>query len=194
MTDSKRKDLLIPMSKSVLKPNKVDLGRNNELIWDYLWREGDSEHDAYAEFVKNDKLITDAKLPQGILLDRVGGETGSYMCIVPKNGYIYSLSERSLPYHLKGNLKRNASYHIYKVLKEISFSSLKEDARFRQNYTLTYTGMVNNNFRFIEGEIAPVKAFGEQGKGGGLQVRFPDSITVKILVELEYLEEILKMN
>lgn len=187
--DKEKVDVLIPVSRNVLKPHMVfqDKQNHNKVEWAYRWNERKNMFDDYSEFIQNKRLNLDATLRKGTRLDRIGGEDGRYLCIIKQGRKPFTVAERALPYYFKGDVKTNPSYHTYIVLKDVSFLILDKDDQFKKRFVNEYDIMNLLKSKFVVGEIAPVKAFGGQGKGGGLQVRLPDSLSVGVLKELEYL-------
>ena len=183
-----RGDNLIPLSESVLNDKIVDnknSGKNKEdeaIEWDYKWNK--EIGNPYADFKKRG-LNKDAIIQPGEYIDRIGSKIGSYAC--PLKYKIYSIWERALPYLFVEEMRDiigQPCYHIFKVIKEISYDILIKDKAIDKDIK----SLIMKNGGVCYGDVATVKGFGAQGIGGGKQYRFP--ISIALLEEYGYLEEI----
>ena len=114
------------------------------------------------------------------LIDRLGSEDGRYFSPLDVAKEPSSFSERALPYYFIGTeVKKEPSYHAYRAKLSFTFEDVK---RKRQEIIEKSDLNVDSKFfvetilteapkGFIFGKVAPIGAFGEQGKGGGEQYR-----------------------
>ena len=159
-----RTDIMIPEDKAVLN----EKGR---IDWNKYAPEAGFKLDENGKAIKHE-------LPENMsgeqrVFDRYGSAVKGYYVSPVVDGKAYSYDERSLPY-----VQDEASKHTYvevgnlnDLAGDIYKSSLSDARKSELLAELTKNGGVA-----FEGEISEVPAFGNNGKGGGIQVELPLSI------------------
>lgn len=167
-------DILVPFAEQTLTSKAVRISHNGDYAFSYRFP-NDSNNE---EFIDPKDVLTVSK---GILIDRLGPNSGKYASPIGVDGRVFSVSERALPYYfLQNSVTEEPSYHKYSVSKEITKEKLIEaieggDISVFENDEDVRAFLLQSVKRrsIVYGRVAPISAFGSQGHGQGLQYRFP---------------------
>lgn len=199
--DSKDKgDILVPFRESCVK--KKEPISSPSKGWahysiNYFFPQNltPTEHNEFSSY------STKARIKEGTMFDRLGGPYGSYVSPLDDVNNVFTPAERALPYYfMEKRTKDEPSYHVYRAKKDFDFieararialQEMDEESRkmaSEDELKAYFQCEQSQPDGFVIGDVAPVAAFVEQGKGGGKQVSF--GICIQDLVNCGLLEEV----